>query len=311
MKTTPIVLALGSFALVACEPALVTFPGDGQGRGDLEVLGLDLPDAPGDVDAGGTISGPGAQIGLDGTVVRPDSSDLGPPALPLDEETGCAPVVSQSGWCATLKDTPGPGSGVTFVGLDDGAMCSPLEVPVGVSVVTANSLALQGTTMAWCDSVGVVHQVDLSTGVVTTTSSPSLDCAGLTSAGGGFALLPASASHNIAWYPRLSDMIGGGNGSTWPVRPTASRISADTAVVYAAEEETDLITRWTLDGGEVDSLLLDDFGVINGFDAAPGDRLVILDGQRDLAIYDRVTGALTDAMALDGQHAGLVCFPEP
>ena len=253
---------------------------------------------------------PGETTGFGHTIVRPDGTDP-VPQLPAGESPGCAAVVGQTGWCATLKDHPGPGSGVTFVGLDDGQTCSPLEASVGTSVLSVSSLALQGTTMAWCDSGGILHQVDLSTGAVQTVANPALFCGGLTSASGGFAVLPQALGRNITWYSRLSDMVGGDDGVTWPVRPVATRLAADSLVIYAAEYETDLVTRWLTDGTELESLLLDDWGEINGFDAAPQDRMVVLNDERDLSVYDRVTGALLENIELDGTFAGLACFPEP
>ncbi len=310
LRTLLSFLVLGSLALAACEPALVSFPADRDSRGDVEPLGLELPEGPGSVGSQGSLGAPGETTGFGDTIVRPDGTDP-VPQLPVAESSGCSAVVSQMGWCATLKDHPGPGSAVTFVGLDDGQTCSPLEASVGSSVLSVSSLALQGTTMAWCDSGGVLHQVDMSTGAVQTTANPALFCGGLTSASGGFAVLPQALGRNITWYPRLSDMLGGDDGVTWPVRPVATRLAADSLVIYAAEYETDLVTRWLIDGTELESLVLDDWGEINGFDAAPQDRMVVLNDQRDLSIYDRITGALLESIELDGTFSGLVCFPEP
>ena len=310
VRTSLSFLVLGSLALAACEPALVSFPADRGARGDLEALGLGLPEGPGSVESQSSLDTPGETTVVGDTIVRPDGTDP-VPQLPAGESPGCAAVVGQTGWCVTLKDHPGPGSGVTFVGLDDGQTCSPLEASVGTSVLSVSSLGLQGTTMAWCDSGGILHQVDLSTGAVQTVANPALFCGGLTSASGGFAVLPQALGRNITWYSRLSDMVGGDDGVTWPVRPVATRLAADSLVIYAAEYETDLVTRWLIDGTELESLVLDDWGQINGFDAAPQDRMVVLNDERDLSIYDRVTGALLENIELDGTFAGLACFPEP
>ena len=124
-------------------------------------------------------------------------------------------------------------------------------------------------------------------------------------------MLPQALGRDIKWFPRLSDMGGTTNQVVWPVRPWATRLAADSEVIYASWHQTNSITRWLADGTELDSLTLDNFGWIHGLDAAGGDRMVVLDDQRDLAIYDSVTGALTVTIDLDGAFSGLACFPEP
>jgi len=310
MRLSASLLVLSSCALAACDPAIVVFPGD-RGAGGFDDFVFDVPEGPGGVTPGGTADTPGAIGGLDLDMPRPDTHTGETPQLPGDAAVGCSAVVSQSAWCATLEDLPGPGSSVTFVGLDDGTTCSPLDVSVGSSVLSVSSLALQGTTLAWCDAAGAVHEVDLSTGAAQTTANPGLYCGGLTAAAGGFAMLPQALGRDIKWFPRLSDMGGTTNQVVWPVRPWATRLAADSEVIYASWHQTNSITRWLADGTELDSLTLDNFGWIHGLDAAGGDRMVVLDDQRDLAIYDSVTGALTDTIDLDGTFSGLACFPEP
>lgn len=305
-------LVLTALAAVGCEPASVSFPADRGGRPDLEFLGLDLPEAPAAVDSEGTAEGFAGTIVFEPGAVRPNGHDGDLPQLPSGiEDDECGAVVSQSAWCVTLRDHPGPGSGVTFVGLDDGVSCAPLDASVAVSVLNVASLGLQGTTLAWCDASTVVHRVDLATGIVVTTANPSLGCGSMTSAAGGFAVLPQGTTGEIQWFARLSDILGGGAGFTWPFRPVANRIAADSQIVYAAEATTDNITRWLSDGTELEPLTLDDFGLIRGMDAAPGNRMVLLNDQRDLVTYDRITGAQLETIAMAGNYAGLACFPEP
>ena len=303
---------LTTLAAAGCDVASVSFPADRGGRPDLEALGLELPEEPGTVQSDGRAEGFGGALAFQPTAVRPNGGGDVVPSLPPEVTDGdCGSVVSQSAWCVTLRDHPGPGSGVTFVGLDDGGSCSPLDASVGVSVLTVASLGLQGTTLAWCDSIGVIHQVDLSTGDVVTTASPSLACGSMTSAAGGFAVLPQGTGGDIQWFERLSEIMGGGSGLTWPFRPVANRLAADSQIVYAAEATTDNITRWLSDGTELEPLTLDDFGLIRGMDAAPGNRMVLLNDQRDLVTYDRITGAQLEIFGMAGNYAGLACFPEP
>jgi|GEM_PF-5716459 len=306
-------LVLASLAVAGCDAVLVTFPADRGGRPDLEALGFDLGDVPdGVLGSEGTLGGLDS-LGLSTNDVRPNGgAGFEAPLPPVDGgDSECGPVVSQTGWCVTLRDHPGPGSGVTFIGLDDGATCAPVDAPVAASVLNVGSLGLQGTTLAWCDAGGGVHQVDLSTGSVVTTAIPSLGCDSLTSAAGGFVILPDGSGSDLKWFPRLSEMLNGGSGTTWPVRPSADRIAADTQVIYTAQQQTDVVSRWLTDGTVLEPLVLDDFGLIYGLDSAPGNRMVLLDGQRDLVVYDRITGAQTDVFSLSSNFAGLACFPEP
>jgi hypothetical protein len=312
-QTSPALLSLMTLALAGCEPALVSFPADRGGRADLEALGLEVAPLDGAVQPGGQ-TGPAQDLfGVDWGSVRPDGGGNGADPVPALPEVGddCTAVVRQTGWCATLRDSTGPGVSVTFVGLDDGATCAPLTAQVAGTVASVGSLALQGTILAWCDASSVVHEVELGTGRVITTANPALACEGLTSAAGGFALLPQGQGHDITWYPRVGSMATGEGAVEWGFRPEANRIAADSQLVYTALQTTDSIRRWTPDGTELETLTLDDSPLIRGMDAAPGNRLVLLDDQRDLAVYDRITGAQTASIPLDGAFSGLACFPEP
>lgn len=315
---TLLLAALASLPVSGCVPALVEFPRERTPQEAPSVF-FELPDAPGPVepDPRGVITatdtgvtdpvGEGA-----GTAVGVEDQDpwVDPADTEASGETQCGVVTSQSGWCASLRDEAGVGAVVGFVGLDDGLVCDAVVADVGTSTLTATSLALGGTGASWCDGANVVHTVDLLSGQVTTSTSTSMTCAAVTSAMGGLAVLPQGLSRDVTWFADVDELLSGA-GVRWPVRPWASRLAADSSLVYAAWHETDMIERWQPTGVELEPLELDWFGFLYGLDSVDGDRLVVLDEARDLRVFDAVTGDTLDQIPLSGAWSGLACFPEP
>ncbi len=303
--------------LGACTPALVEYPRERTPLQSPDPV-FELPDAPG-FDAPQQTLSSGSEPG----VVDPDRQGAGgsPGVAVADAEvdpddtagggdTQCGAVTSQSGWCAALRDEPGVGAVVGLIGLDDGLVCDAVLANVGTSTLSATSLALQGSEASWCDGANVVHTVDLQTGQVTTATSTSMTCAAVTAAMGGLAVLPQGLSRDVTWFADVDELLSG-SGVRWPVRPWASRIAADSALVYAAWHQTDLIERWQPTGVELEPLELDWFGFLYGMDSVQGSRLVILDDARDLRVFDASTGDTVDQIPLGGAWSGLACFPEP
>lgn len=291
-----------------CEPLLVVYPGE---PGPDEILPPQVSSPTGFDGTDDALGGGSLGDSLTFASLRP-KDDLSAPVLPGPGSLeGCAAVTSQSSWCATLEDTPGPGASVVFLGLDDGTTCEPATANVGSSVVGVGSLALQGTTLAWCDTAGTVHSVDLRTGDTTSVASAGNFCGGLTAALGGFAALPQSLGRDVSWYARLSEMSQGNEGQTWPVRPWATRLAGDSEMVLAAWHDTDTITRWLPDGTQLEDLELSQTLFINGFDVLQGDQLAVLDENRTLRVFQQESGEVLDELVLDATYYGLACFPEP
>ncbi len=314
---TLLIATLASLPLSACSPALVEYPRERTPLASPEVH-FDLPETPlldaaehddqgvfdvGEVDP--VDEGAGEQLSMEEQ--EPDL-DLGD--TELETTTPCSAITSQSGWCAGLRDEPGVGAVVGFIGLDDGTVCDAMVADVGSSTLAATSLAIHGTEASWCDGANVVHTVDLQSGQVTTFTSTGMTCAAVTGAMGGLAVLPQGLSRDVTWFADVDEMMNG-VGARWPVRPWASRLAADSSLVYAAWHETDLIERWQPSGVELEPLELDWFGFLYGLDSVDGNRLVILDELRDLRLFDATTGDTVEQIPLTGAWSGLSCFPEP
>lgn len=316
-RRAPLCAALGAVALTGCSPALVEFPRE-RAPFETPLPELTLPDAPEvETPALGTFGG-----GFEPGVFDPGTESthhLASPTDPLDgfvpdeepvDTSQCGAVTSQSGWCASLRDAPGVGAVVGFIGLDDGSVCDAVVADVGTSTLTATSLAVRGTLASWCDGANVIHTVDLSTGDVATATSTASTCTAMTEMQGGLAVLPQSLGRDVVWYPDIAELLDGG-GQSWPVRPTASRLAADSTTIWAAMHQTDTLTRWLPSGVELEPLELDWGGMIYGMDAVVGQRVVLLDDNRDVRVFDTITGATLDQIPLSGAWAGLACFPTP
>ena len=314
MTRPSLLAALAATTLTACAPALVEYP---RARAPFAVpdVALELPAGP---EVGGPqqgwvdevlVGGDEPGVAHHGTQLEDPTADFSPDEEPTTEGQ-CAAVMAQSGWCASLRDAPGVGAVVGFIGLDDGAVCDAMAADVGASTLTATSLAVAGTQAAWCDGSSVIHTVDLATGDVTTSASTAVSCAGMTEAQGGLAVLPQGLGRDVTWYANVDEVLSGG-GVSWPVRPWASRLAADATTVYAALHETDMIERWLPTGVELEPLELDWFGYVHGLDAVAGGRFVVLDSARDLRVFDADSGDTLDTIALTGSWSGLACFPAP
>ncbi len=314
---TLLLATLASLLLSACSPALVEYPRERSPLESPEAF-FDTPNAPlvgeaehngypfldvGETDPGD--EGPGEPLSMEEQEPNLDLGDT-----EIETTTPCSAITSQSGWCAGLRDEAGMGAVVGFIGLDDGTVCDAMVADVGASTLAATSLAIHGTEASWCDGANVVHTVDLQSGQVTTFTSTGMTCAAVTGALGGLAVLPQGLSRDVTWFADVDEMING-VGVRWPVRPWASRLAADSSLVYAAWHETDLIERWQPTGVELEPLELDWFGFLYGLDSVDGNRLVILDQARDLRIFDAATGDTVDQIPLSGAWSGLSCFPEP
>lgn len=311
---TPLFAALGAVTLAGCTPALVEYPRERIPFHEPDVIFADVErpevEEGGSEDALETPSDPQVD-GPVGEVERPtDPLAEFDPGYTEPDTSQCGDVTSQSGWCASLRDEPGVGAVVGFIGLDDGAVCDVLFAEVGASTLTATSLAVQGTQTAWCDGANVVHTVDLATGAITTSTSTASACAAMTEMQGGLVVLPQNMGRDLVWYPGVAALLDG-DGISWPVRPWASRIAADSSTIYAATHQTDTIERWEPSGIALEPLELDHSGFLYGMDTVDGDLLVILDDSRDLRLFDAVTGDTVDLIPLSGNWSGLACFPSP